>query len=282
MKHRIILSAVLVLMLVFLASCGQQPAEPQYQVVQVTNVPDAPSQQAPASAQGSSPSGSDYNFDSGEYDPSSEEGVLDSLPGETPYVATVSLDPTPAPTMRSVYAGATPVLLDPIDKPTPTPVPPISFSNFATYDATKLGISFSAPAGWTVDDAANDTYVLVNPDTKVDYQATLTVYVYTLNSDYSQSDLAKEVRNALSTRKSQYDQYSPTNTATRTLLDKTGVYADFTGVLKSTGAPVGGRIHAVSLNKKLYILEMTWPKAYASVYKDSVYKQFRHTIKITK
>ena len=68
---------------------------------------------------------------------------------------------------------------------------------------------------------------------------------------------------------------------TRGLLDKTGVYADYSGVNKN-GQNVGGRVHVVCIGKKLYVLELSWPKAYTETYKDTVYKQFRHSVKITK
>ena len=65
------------------------------------------------------------------------------------------------------------------------------------------------------------------------------------------------------------------------MLDKTGVYADYSGVNKN-GQNVGGRVHVVCIGKKLYVLELSWPKAYTETYKDTVYKQFRHSVKITK
>ena len=288
MKKNLGITLLLAAVLILLTACSsQQGQSQQYEVVSVQPQVTQVSSQAGTVVSDVVSGPAQYDFDNGDYDPASEEGVMDTLedvdePVWTPYEETVYTAPTPAPTMNSVYAGATPVVIDPIDKPTPTPAPPITFTEFATYDATKLGVAFNAPTGWVVNDDANDTYTLTNPDSRMDYHATLTVYVYTLNSDYSQSDLTKEVRSILSSNKALFNSYSPSNTATRTLLDKNGVYADFTGTLKSTGQEVGGRIHAVSLNKKLYILQMMWPKAYQEVYKDTVYKQFRHTFRITK
>ena len=73
-----------------------------------------------------------------------------------------------------------------------------------------------------------------------------------------------------------------TKTASRTLLDKNGIYADYTGVEKTTGAAVWGRVHAVCVNKTLYILEMCTPQVYKEQYKDTVYSRFRRTVKITR
>ena len=234
------------------------------------------------------PAAEEDAFDYDSYDPASEEGIGDDL-GVTDLGllldmdqnATVYAEPTSAPTMNSQYAGASPVVIDPIDKPTPSPVPQLTFSEYMVYDATKLGLSFEAPVGWVVNDLEQSSYLLTNPDLSVDYQATLRVSAYTVNTEYTQSELAKEVKNILSQYRSLYNSFSPTNTATRTLLDKTGVYADYSGVTKG-GQSVGGRVHAVCVSKKLYVLELSWPKAYTETYKDTVYKQFRHSVKITK
>ncbi|MBQ9308232.1 MAG: hypothetical protein IJ229_09925 [Clostridia bacterium] len=284
LSRRVALALMLACALVLFTACQDQTqyqmaSAPTQNVNQVTAVPVTVEEEEP------------FDYDS--YDPASEEGIGDDLDASGQVVtdlsalldmdrnATVYNDPTGAPTMNSVYAGATPVIIDPIDKPTPTPVPPLTFSEYIVYDATKLGISFEAPTGWIVDDVEQSVYLLTNPDPSVDYQATERVSAYTVNTEYSQSDLAKEVRNVLSTLRADFSSFSPTNTATRSLLDKTGVYADFSGVTKA-GQSVAGRVHAVCVNKKLYILEMTYPKAYTETYKDTVYKRFRHSVKITK
>ena len=270
---------ILIVLCVFcLSSCRKTEYEmagsaTQNVQVQATRVPTAV------------PAAEPIDYDT--YDPASEEDLGTDFDGVTDLSAlldqqaTVYNEPTSAPTMNSQYAGATPVVIDPIDKPTPTPVPALTFTEYVVYDATKLGISFEAPAGWTVNDIEQSTYVLTNPDKSVDYQATLKVSVYTVNTEYNQSQMAKEVKNILSQYRSGYNSFSPTNTATRTLLDKTGDYADYSGVNKA-GQSVGGRVHLVGIGKKLYVLELSWPKAYTETYKDTVYKQFRHSVKITK
>ena len=58
------------------------------------------------------------DYDDGSYDPASEEGGDWEEVPENPDSA-----PTSAPVIQSEYAGATPVLIDPVDKPTPTPLP---------------------------------------------------------------------------------------------------------------------------------------------------------------
>ena len=76
-------------------------------------------------------------------------------------------------------------------------------------------------------------------------------------------------------------EFSPTNTASRTLLEATGVYADYTATL-SNGAEIRGRVQATCVEKVLYTVHVSAPKAYWSEYKDGVYDKLRETIRITK
>ena len=46
---------------------------------------------------------------------------------------------------QAIYAGATPIPLDPIDMPTPTPKPVLTFS-YGIVAADKLRLNFEAPA----------------------------------------------------------------------------------------------------------------------------------------
>ena len=186
---------------------------------------------------------------------------------------------TPVPTMSSEYAGATPVVIDPIDKPTPTPLPALSF-NYETYDATRIHLSFNGPAGWTIDDSASDSYTITNPSTNADYQASLTISVYNVSSNYTKTELKNEVTTRLSSMKGSFYSFSSTKTAERTLLDKDGVYADYTATL-SSGVQIKGRYHITCANKVLYVMHMVCPAGYFETYKDTVYAQFRHTVKIT-
>ena len=188
---------------------------------------------------------------------------------------------TPAPTVRSQYAGATPVVIDPIDKPTPTAVPPLSVT-YTAYDATKLGLSFEGPSGWRKDDSAADTFLIQNPNGSIDYPATLTLRMQKVNTDYSTSDLKSVVNSMLDAIKSVgFETYSPSQTANRELLGKTGVYANYSGKLND-GREVAGRVHVVCVDKKLYTIHLTAPKAQWNDYKDKVYDHLRETLTIIK
>ncbi len=218
-----------------------------------------------------------------DYDPLAEEDdYLDNSEywdKELPTESTAA--PTTAPTVRSEYAGATPVVIDPIDKPTPTPVPGLTVT-YATYDATKLGLSFEGPAGWTTIQADENGFILQNPNTRMDYAATLTLQATKLSADYSTTELKSYVNGMLDTiEKMGFDTYSPSKTANRDLLGKSGVYANYTGTL-SDGTKIAGRVHAVCVDKKLYTLHLSAPQAQWNDYKEMVYDHLRSTLAIVK
>lgn len=196
--------------------------------------------------------------------------------------------PTPALVFRGEYAGATPVPIDPIDKPTPTAVPPLAAFSYKTYEATKLGLSFDAPVGWTIDDSDPAYYELKNPARNVNYEATLTLHAEKVKSQYRDSDLKTVVRNMLSAIEAQdvVVEFSPTNTASRDLLEADGIYADYTATLTG-GVRIRGRVHATCVEKVLYTVHLSAPADYWDLtgdgdYKDGVYDKMRHTIRLTK
>ena len=265
MKKRLTLALMLILCAALLASCSSND-----QKFQVGTVQNTATQQTTTNTQESSPLDEEDDYTG------SEEywgGV--SLP--TQVVPTA----TPAPTVRSQYAGATPVVLDPIDKPTPTAVPKLTVA-YTVYDAIKLGLSFEGPAGWLKDDSAADTFIIQNPDQNMDYPATLTLRAQQVSSDYSASELKTIVNGMLdSISGAGFDDYNPSQTATRTLLGKSGVYANYDGTL-SDGPQVAGRVHAVCIDRVLYTIHISAPKAQWDQYKELVYDHMRDTLTIIK
>ena len=273
------LALTLCLCVVLLAGC--QSSEPQR-----FNYYDGENNQNNSASQGAqnnvpeNPGTGDggINFDDGNYDPASEEGLGADLTFVD--IATEAPSYTAAPTVYSQYAGATPVMIDPIDKPTPTAVPPLTFT-YQVYDATNLGLSFEGPIGWVADASGSDSYVIYNPDPSMDYAATLTITATSVVNEYSDSNLKSTVLDMLSSiGMSGFREFSRSNTAPRTLLGKSGVYANYTGTLDN-GVEVAGRVHATYKDHVLYTVHITYPAAYTDTYKDGVYKKLRDTIKIT-
>ena len=262
-----------------LALCALALTACQQREVFDTLTPDQRAAQEPTAAPAQDLFGSavvgPQDYDDGTYDPSSEEG------GEWEDVSEpVDAAATAAPVIQSEYAGATPVIIDPIDKPTPTPLPTLSFS-FVTYEAASLHLTFEGPSGWMVDDTIADTYTLTNPDPSMDYAAFLTVRAVPVNKQYTKSELTKEVKGMLDTLSGggELTGFSPSNTAERTFLGTTGVYANYKAVVKETGAEIAGRLIVACVDKTLYTLHVSYPRGYTEFYVSNVYDKFRHSVK---
>ena len=263
MKKRLMLALMLILCAALLAGCSGDGK--RYDVLTTNNGGNQQSTAAQPSQ---------------ENDPLAEEDEYGDDWAE-PLPTQVAPTATPAPTVRSQYAGATPVVLDPIDKPTPTPVPKLAVA-YTVYDAIKLGLSFEGPAGWLKDDSAADTFTIQNPNQMVDYPATLTVRAQQVSSDYSTSELKTIVNGMLdSIAGAGFEDYNPSQTAGRTLLGKDGIYANYDGTL-SAGPQVAGRVHAVCVDRVLYTIHISAPKAQWNDYKEMVYDHMRDTLSIIK
>ncbi|MBR3493976.1 MAG: hypothetical protein IKH38_00985 [Clostridia bacterium] len=278
MSKRFRILALLVLCALLLSSCaGQQERFPVSQGVA------KPVQANSSSNTGSGNSfGADYDYDTGDYDPTTEEGGDVEYLNQSP-VTVSDTEPvyTIAPVLTSEYAGATPVVIDPIDKPTPTPAPALTITSYQTFDATKIRLSFEGPTGWTADDSKSDSYTITNPDPSMSFPAQLTVSARSVSSEYTETDLKREVKSVINGLKGDYTNFSATQTAGRTLFDKSGIYEDFTGTLKGTEVKVWGRVHAVTVNKTLVTVLILTPNEYSRTYKNTLYNQFRHTVKFT-
>lgn len=275
MKKRILLALMLVVCVAALCAC--QSTGSKYTVVNSTNPQSQATQNLSTTSEATN--NPTTNFDDGSYDPASEEDLGSDL-GDFEEIAT-AVPATEVPTLRSEYAGATPVLLDPIDKPTPTPVPEITFTH-QTYEATKLHLTFDAPSGWVVDDSVADTYTLTNPDPSMSYTASLTVTATAVSSQMDKTALASQVSAMLDALKAQsgVKSFSPSRVDDRTLMDQAGKYANYTAVLDN-GEEIAGRIQAACVNKVLYTVHITYPKAYKDTYVKQVYNTLRDTIKVT-
>ena len=214
------------------------------------------------------------DFDNGPYDPAQEEGG----DAEEVIAPAAAGEPTAAPTMKGEYAGATPVLIDPIDKPTPTPLPTLTFS-YVTYEAKALGLTFEGPSGWMPDDSQPDTYTLTNPDPSMDYAAQLSIRTVPVSKNYTKNELIKEVKGTLDTLGSDgFKKFERSNTAGRKFMNSDAIYANYTGT-KKDGVKIAGRIIIACSNKTLYILHVSYPQGYTKTYVDNVYDKFRHTVK---
>ena len=209
-----------------------------------------------------------------EADALAEEDYIDPEFGVLESFAT----PEPAGTVYP-YAGSTPIPLNPVDMPTPTPKPDLSFT-YAQYIASTVGVTFDGPANWQVNESQSSIFVLSEPTNQVKdgQQTTITLSAEPIGSDYSQSELETHVEQRLDTIGGlQFTSFKPSYTATRHMLGSTGVYANYSGTL-TDGTEVGGRIQYVSVDGTLYGLEIVFPLGFKDDFID-VFGEIRGSLK---
>ncbi|MBR6184844.1 MAG: hypothetical protein IKQ41_01115 [Clostridia bacterium] len=180
---------------------------------------------------------------------------------------------------RSKYAGATPIPLDPIDMPTPTPKPTIPFS-YGIVSADKIGVTFEAPVGWQIDTSADDSVTLRDPNPVDGVNATLMVRIASVASGYKLSDVKSDLHMMLKELgQYNYSSWTTTDTATRTLLKKDGYYADYYGDYYD-GTSVYGRVMMALLDgNRVITVHLSCPNGYFSSSYKSVINHVRETLK---
>lgn len=186
-------------------------------------------------------------------DPYQESGLMAVVPEGTPYP----------------YAGSTPIPLDPVDMPTPTPRPDLSFT-YASYVASTVGVTFEGPVNWMVDESMPSMLVLSEPDNQVrdGQQCVITLSAEPVSSNYDKGDLKTHVNQRLDTLYvSDFTEWKPSYTATRYMMGTEGVYANYTAT-RNDGVVIGGRIHYVCIDKVLYGLEIVFPQGYKDDFLD--------------
>ena len=262
----LLLALVLVGAVVPLTSCGNQAA-------QTTPTPEPPSmftQAPPMLTAQPLPEG---------IDPSAEEDVDPEYVDDVVPGAVADAGETEAPSTQ--FAGATPVPLDPIDMPSPTPRQPLVFT-YASYTAGKLGLTFESVAGYTVDDTASETYILREPQEQMrdNYPVEITITITPVVNNYAKNDIRRDLRGKLADLgKVNYQTWQPSEPAERSLLKAPGYYGNYRGVM-TDGTIVRGRVHMALLpGNRLLTLHITNPANYNTDY-DTVYSHIRSTLKV--
>lgn len=296
MKRTLKLTACLLLAVLCLTACsGPKETFEEYATITQAVIPADTPKPVEEEAEDSSSVGL---MDQNPYDFADEEFNEDEILQEEGY------DPEPLPTPEPVaavadsstfyydytsdatiypYAGATPIPLDPVDKPTPTPRPELNF----TYEDTisnALGLTFQMPIGWTMDESQPQLCILTEPSYTVmdGQQATITISAEPVANKYTTANLKTFVSQRLSTLGSadNVTSFSTMNAATRKMLGATGVYNNYTATL-SDGTRVGGRILYVYVekNKTLYGMEIVYPKGFQNAY-ETMFNNIRNSMKI--
>ncbi len=180
---------------------------------------------------------------------------------------------------NNVYAGATPIPLDPIDMPTATPRPNLTFV-YGPVEIASMRLSFEAPAGWQVDASQADTVVITDPTAYDGYNAVMTISITPVASSYKLNDVKTTVRDKLKEiGQYNYTKWETTSLSARTLLKKDGFYANYRGEYYD-GTVVRGRVMAALLDgNRIITLHMACPGWYNESYMNVV-AHFRETAKL--
>ena len=264
MKKKLVLIALLMLVVFVLCACGAKndnTGENHAQANQGGQVSPMDQQ-----ANNQSAANNDMGLPEG-YDPASEED-------DGYYFVDTKYDAAG----NAVYAGSTPIPVNPIDMPTATPRPDLTFT-YGEYTAAKLGLKFSSAVGYTVDDSQSDVYVLTEPASAVkdNYAATITLQIMPINKNYDLDDVKTDLKNYLLTEKTKYEGWESYTAASKTLMGEKGYYNNYRAE-KIDGTIVRGRVHmAIIGENELLVLHVSCPGWFNTSYM-KVYDQIRDTL----
>ena len=180
---------------------------------------------------------------------------------------------------------ATPVAVDPIDKPTPTPAPTPNFV-YETYENTSMGVSFSIPYTWLLNPNTNqDTTVqFVEPKSEMmdvgGYQTRITIEKYNMGLSQTASDARSRLESVLEELAASFTTFSPGQIDSGDFGDGKGYYcyykADYNDGTKTY--QMNGRVIIVAHEKALYQIRLTTPRDWYSYY-NYLWRKLRSTIK---
>ncbi len=177
---------------------------------------------------------------------------------------------------QSVYAGTTPIPIDPVDMPTPTPRPDLVF-NYTAAMSSKLGLQFEMPNDWVVITDSDTTFAIQDPTERDNKRATLTITVAPVASNYSMSAVKEDLGNTLKNLQKSYVEWQNMISDKRTLMEAEGYYNTYRGVMYD-GTIVRGLVHIVAENGKEYTVHLEAPGWFNSSYL-KVYTKLRNTLK---
>lgn len=293
MKRNWKLVACLLMALVLLSSCTADQSPEEFpditQAIGPTATPTAvpvittPPADEGGAVQPQESTGGQSIFSANPYDVDVQEWTEDDIRSEENYI-----DPEYDGALTAVepqgtvypYAGSTPIPIDPVDMPTPTPRPELKFT-YSKYIASTVGVTFEAPVNWSVDESQAYMFILAEPASQIrdGQQCIVTISAEPVSNTYSERELKTHVEQRLDTLYSaDYTEWKPSYTATRHMMGATGVYANYSATT-SAGVEVGGRIQYVSIDNMLYGLEIIFPLGFKDDFID-VFGQIRTSMSL--
>lgn len=182
-------------------------------------------------------------------------------------------------------AAATPVAIDPIDKPTPTPAPTPNYI-YEPYSNTSMGVSFSIPYTWLLNPNTNqDTTVqFVEPKSEMmdtdGYQTRITVERVNRGQAQTAADARAYLETTLDILSGSFTTMTLGNIASASIGKANGAYCYFNAEYEdgTKTYSMRGRITIVANGNSLYQIRLTAPRAWYTYY-EHVFRKARQTFK---
>ena len=180
---------------------------------------------------------------------------------------------------------ATPVAVDPIDKPTPTPAPTPNFW-YDDFVSQEMGVSFNVPLTWLLNpnyDKAT-TLQFVEPQSEImdenGYQTRITIEKVDMGLQQNANDALSRLQLSLEELGSRFSSFSPGQPAQATFAGCKGYYcyyrAEYNDGTKTY--TMRGRIVTFAKDRSLYQVRLTAPSNWYSYY-EYVYRNIRSSFK---
>lgn len=182
---------------------------------------------------------------------------------------------------------ATPVAVDPIDKPTPTPAPTPDYM-YDTYTSSSMGISFSIPYSWLLNPSTNQetTLQFVEPKSEMmepdGYQTRLTIERFSAGLNQTAADARTRLESVLTELEGMFTTFKANDIATTSIGGASGYYCYYRATYNdgTKEYSMRGRVAVVAHDKELIQIRLTTPSNWFSYY-NHVYRQLRATFKFT-
>jgi len=181
--------------------------------------------------------------------------------------------------------AATPVAVDPIDKPTPTPTPAPSFI-YEKYENPMLGISFSIPYTWLLNPNTNHetTIQFVEPKREMmdpdGYQTRITIEKYNMGLTQTAAEARDRLESIVEELAASFTSFSAGSIDSGDFGDARGYYCYYKAEYNdgAKNYEMNGRVIVVANGKCLYQIRLTTPREWYSYY-NHLWRKVRSTIK---
>ena len=217
----------------------------------------------------------------------SSAACAEALPGASPAPAAASeselvLDFS---ALMPDNPAASPIPVDPIDKPTPTPMPKPNF-HYDTYVSNNMGVSFSIPYTWLLNPNTNhDTTVqFVEPKSEMmepdGYQTRITIEKYNMGLNQTADDARAKLESVLEELAASFTSFTPNAIDSASFGEGKGHYCYYRAEYNDGSKlyEMNGRVIVIAYGKALYQIRLTTPRDWYSYY-NHLWRKVRSTIK---